>query len=455
MLIWLVNCRLLYGPDVDVITLRSEHGGWCYATAMEIDNQTGSWTKLLHGQPSEYTTTAINALLEASEIEVFNQVAVTRDALPFTGTASCGGRVRRGCDGVSCDGRGSDTPSRSSLGFEVVGRECKDSSAVEETVTVLEELIVGLAKPDFAIEEAFGVPKEPDLAEEEPFGVAEEPACAVEDQVAREDESLHAMEEPLACAEEQSYPAEEPVFAVERPIYAVEEPVHVATEPTSLAWNPIWNATLPSDHFEKLETFAPPRPAKKGKKARKQHKKDVLVEAVEAESSLADIAPIECPPVKSSTFPATPSRASPVDIPSVCEIPNVEKTETLLSHCPVLPDDPASKLRISNHGSSPQGYTVVLTIVYPGRRIFDAKTYQTMVNLTENTKTAIINAANSYVDFIRQMDLAARKIEIKSGVGKAGNIDVSTLEDGRWPEYLEYFRLCTTLPELTVEVTDE
>ena len=47
-----------------------------------------------------------------------------------------------------------------------------------------------------------------------------------------------------------------------------------------------------------------------------------------------------------------------------------------------------------------------------------------------------------------------RKVKIKYGVGRNGRVDVSTLEDTMWPQYLDYFRQFTKIPELTVEIME-
>jgi len=80
-----------------------------------------------------------------------------------------------------------------------------------------------------------------------------------------------------------------------------------------------------------------------------------------------------------------------------------------------------------------------------------------MVNLVDNTREAIFNAVNSYLDSTRiTLDLPrhSREMEIRYGAGKAGDVDVSSLEESLWPEYLEYLGQYTKFPELTIEVQD-
>jgi hypothetical protein len=112
------------------------------------------------------------------------------------------------------------------------------------------------------------------------------------------------------------------------------------------------------------------------------------------------------------------------------------------------------------HASRPQetriGQTVVFTIQYPNE--INSKPLQAMITLAGNTRGAIFDAVNSYLDsktgLMGKLFQRKRKLEIKSGVGKNGDVDLSALEETMWPEYLEYFRQYTRLPELTVDVVD-
>lgn len=79
-----------------------------------------------------------------------------------------------------------------------------------------------------------------------------------------------------------------------------------------------------------------------------------------------------------------------------------------------------------------------------------------MTIIADNSRTAIIDTANSYLDsksILKDMQ-GQRKLEIKYGVGRNGDVDLSTLEESMWPEYLDYFRQYTRIPELTVDVVD-
>lgn len=116
----------------------------------------------------------------------------------------------------------------------------------------------------------------------------------------------------------------------------------------------------------------------------------------------------------------------------------------------VLEDAQAER---TSHRSG-NGQTIVLTILHTTKTSNQA--LNTMVNLAENTKAAIIDAVNFYLDskclsvhFPRQ-----RRVEIRSGTGKKGDLDLSAVDENKWWEYLEYLRQYTTLPELTVDVVE-
>ena len=97
------------------------------------------------------------------------------------------------------------------------------------------------------------------------------------------------------------------------------------------------------------------------------------------------------------------------------------------------------------------GQTVVLTIQFPDE--INIKPLQAMITLAGNTRAAIFDAVHSYLDSKSSLTRreGLQRLEIKSGAGKDGDVDLSTLEETMWPEYLEYFCQYTKLPELTVD----
>lgn len=98
------------------------------------------------------------------------------------------------------------------------------------------------------------------------------------------------------------------------------------------------------------------------------------------------------------------------------------------------------------------GQTVVVTIRHPSKT--SDLHLHLMVTLADNTLKAIFDAVNSYLDSKSPSVpvQGLRKLEIKYGTGKKGDVDLSALEESKWPEYLEYFGQCTRFPELTVDV---
>jgi hypothetical protein len=104
--------------------------------------------------------------------------------------------------------------------------------------------------------------------------------------------------------------------------------------------------------------------------------------------------------------------------------------------------------------TTPSRQTIVFTIQYPNDR--SIKPLQAMISLEDNTRVAIFDALNSYLD--SKSDLtgrnAQRRLEITTASGKNGDVDLSALEESMWPDYLAYFRQYTWLPELTVDVVE-
>ena len=98
--------------------------------------------------------------------------------------------------------------------------------------------------------------------------------------------------------------------------------------------------------------------------------------------------------------------------------------------------------------------TVVFTVQFPNET--SNKPLQVMATIADNTHKAIINTVNSYLNSKSMLNgmQGQRKLEIKYGVGRNGDVDLSTLEETMWPEYLDYFRQYTRIPELTVNVID-
>lgn len=130
-----------------------------------------------------------------------------------------------------------------------------------------------------------------------------------------------------------------------------------------------------------------------------------------------------------------------------------QEVEEAFITTPSLP--PEIQPEVTTYRAQPTaGQTVVLTILHTSK--ISDQTLRTMINLADNTKAAILDAVNLYLDSNSLLVHipGQRKIEIKYGAGKNGDLDLSSLEESKWPEYLEYLGQYTRLPELTVEVVD-
>ena len=98
--------------------------------------------------------------------------------------------------------------------------------------------------------------------------------------------------------------------------------------------------------------------------------------------------------------------------------------------------------------------TVVLTIHFPDHT--SDKPQHVMTTIADDTRSAIIETVNSYLDSKSKVNgkQGQRRIEMTYGVGRNGDVDLSSIDDTMWPEYLDYFRQYTRIPELTVAVLD-
>ena len=76
----------LYGPDVEVFTLRVDvFSGEYQAVAMRFDHFNATWIKFQHSELVSSSADAIKALLRQSEIEVANLFTENTNTLPFKG----------------------------------------------------------------------------------------------------------------------------------------------------------------------------------------------------------------------------------------------------------------------------------------------------------------------------------------------------------------------------------
>lgn len=183
-----------------------------------------------------------------------------------------------------------------------------------------------------------------------------------------------------------------------------------------------------------------PKKVVKGKKAKKEEKEKK--EKKKGKGKERRDVQVEDGPIAQPVPDVLLSEMSPVEIQ-----PAAQEAEVTLSSTRI-PEEIQPQI-IMHHPPSLAGQTVVLSI-RTGSQV-----QNTMVNLAENTKTAILDAVNSYLVSNAPLGHSMkRKVEIAHGAGKNGDVDLSVLEESKWPEYLEYFRQCTVLPELQVDVEE-
>ncbi|KAH6715752.1 hypothetical protein BKA61DRAFT_654707 [Leptodontidium sp. MPI-SDFR-AT-0119] len=99
------------------------------------------------------------------------------------------------------------------------------------------------------------------------------------------------------------------------------------------------------------------------------------------------------------------------------------------------------------------GQTVVFTIRHPNHNN-KTRTLEVMLFLTDTTYAAICEAVFAYLDSQEGIVPSKRTMQIRSGIGRNGEVDLSAVEESMWSVYMEYFCQYTKLPELTVDVLD-
>ena len=152
-------------------------------------------------------------------------------------------------------------------------------------------------------------------------------------------------------------------------------------------------------------------------------------------------------PLGEESSAARKSSAGMLDVPPATEPVQPPDVAILLAQA-TSTETPTHNTQLSTPRS---GQTVVFTIQFPEE--VNMKPLQAMITLADNTRAAILEAVHSYIDSKSSLmyTRGLRRLEIKSGAGKNGEVDLSTLEETMWPEYLEYFRQYTKLPELTID----
>ncbi|RDW63625.1 hypothetical protein BP6252_11170 [Coleophoma cylindrospora] len=510
----LANVRCLYGSDVEVLTLcvsntprdkyhtpRDKY----QAVALRIDPLTTIWTKFLHSEPNCISSRdAIDTLLAQSERELATLLMANGSIIPFRGNMV---QILTPQGGYRRDSNAGD--SMASQFSNIVTPESTLPDAVPDDSTHEEHLfqVVTSKEPpadDVAAAEGVGV-EEDELI---PVSEAPEPLCVVPEPVSSEAQlaeqyptEVPAERSPVEAGVEDSWieggcPVVEVFDAGEEPpacYSGLDAPLLEDESSRGLFTATKKNKKLgkkgkKGKKGQKLtqdEEFPPaepeaepaedlgssfPSPSKKKKKCKMSIQEEEFTPAEpepEPEPEPAeDLGWSFSSASKKKGEPLIEEGTSPLpkletvsdvvegfeelkqDDPSTlpCETqPKIEDDvwETLKSEVPLEPE-PVAQIR----------QVVVFTIKFPNET--SNKPLKVMATIAENTYTAIVDTVNLYLDSKRMPSgvKGQRKVQITYGIGRDGDVDLSTLEETMWPEYLNYFRQYTRIPELTVDVMD-
>ncbi|KAF8854318.1 hypothetical protein BDZ45DRAFT_728908 [Acephala macrosclerotiorum] len=144
------NCKFLYGPDAEVLTLSHDSG--YQAVAIRFDTFTASWTQFLHTMDTSSTNDAILCLLRETEIEIAKRFSANGISIPCLGKHSQNMSLHPRVQGHS--GASSSTRSDHS-GFEFVATprsSLSDKESVRETRGEYSEEVTPAAKEDIVEE---------------------------------------------------------------------------------------------------------------------------------------------------------------------------------------------------------------------------------------------------------------------------------------------------------------
>ncbi|KAI9743471.1 MAG: hypothetical protein M1818_002783 [Claussenomyces sp. TS43310] len=427
------NCQLLYGADVDIIILVSEEGDY-QAVAVEGDLKRGSWMMVLNCACAAFCPScAIDGLLEASARELLDRSSATGTVVPFAADDIQRETSSRGIGIDMCDKSQSsiETPATQVSAFEIIAAEpeCLPNEPVAES----DDFECFLAK-DYDLEPAVDdYPKVPPAAE------LTAPQCHPAEVCDLEVVSICSPKRHVAAPDPLENPREEPVDGPA----SVECSLEVSlTEPT-LFDNPF-------DRFLPGEALKNNKKSKNGKSRKAVKKNDKQKQKKEGSVSAPQVEQLNIEAVAENPF-LERRISSQEDIAAedmgtkTVQKPSVE----------ILDETPIEVInQTADHGCSSiiSRHMVVLKILYSSKEF--SCTLHKMVNLAENTKAAILEAATSYVGQKLHLDDTWQpEMIISQGVGRLGDIDVSALEESRWPEYLAYFCQYTIIPELTIEIS--
>lgn len=429
ILIEVANCKCLYGENIEIFTFSSDNRH--QAVVMRFEKWTNSWTKFLHSEEEQSTYIALSGLLVKTEIELAKLFSANGVGIPFQ-----------------------EAPFQTM----VLDREVRSDSVISSRARSDDSEFQFIATPGSTL----SVGTEAAKAEAEATAPCEVPnsICESLPETARGESAGNEPSEPV-CEEVSEVigsdlPGEVPVSRVVPQLETEPAPeIEPSHEPEPVS------EVLKKKPMKKLKI------KKEKKKDKRKGKNDVNIEedlsTQPASTSFGD-APIQLNPLLQTKGEKADLHETPISvdllhsghqsIEMVGEVVSQEAKEANedLATPKSVPED--IQPETATYQTQPAGHTVVLKILH--MREVGNQVRNAMANLPENTKVAILDSVNSYLDSnsLSMNSPEQRKIHIKYGAGRNGDIDLSALQESKWPEYLEYLRQCTGLPELTVEVMD-
>lgn len=480
------NLKCLYGSNVEVLTLCIPDEMY-QAVATSFDPFTAKWTKFLHSELFCTSRDAIDALLKVSEKKLAKLLSASGNTVPFQGVMEQTFTLRR-------EGQRNNFISADSMRSDPIVIETP-SPTLSDTGPL-----------NFVEEER---PVEVPASGESLVDKVEEPAednwgsCGVS-RTKKNGGKKADPEAPKAetNAEEFAPPEDEWSFGKKKDrkkkgksdvvvdvAEQIEEPVDDVVPDDDLGWG---NFGKKKDKKKKGKSKVVQEPPKDeelieapgpepeeymgwanawGKKD-KEKRKNTPIEVIDR-TPAPD--PVPVPPNDSEDdwgppwgaskndkkgkgkksvvedLAPTPTLPNPPEIESVSDPVSDLKLDGLPAPSPLSPPSPPA----SESAQLTQTLRVVVFTIELPNELSD-KSLQVMTTIANDTRTAIIESVNSYPDLqgIPKGMQVQRKVKIKYGVGRNGHVDVSTLEETMWPQYLDYFRQFTKIPELTLEIME-
>ncbi|KAH7357000.1 hypothetical protein BKA65DRAFT_548383 [Rhexocercosporidium sp. MPI-PUGE-AT-0058] len=418
----LSNLKILYGDKVEIFTIyvETEKVSGHQAIAATPHSSKATWTKFLHGPLNTETQYALKDLLLESEKELAKLLASNGNKVPFDGEITqilTYGRGQR---------EGPDSPTTPATLDSPVDEVHSKEHICEEPVR---------GEPVYevdAVEESQPMPAEDD-------GWGSFPA-----KKGKKGRRGNVIEESQPMPAEDDwwgfFPAKKGKNGKKKGKKAVEEVEVLESTPEP---EPVYDEVaieesvpMPAEEVEVLESTPEPRPVLS---AAYDPEPEVVVEQ-DPWLAWGMVPKKEKKEEMRSTVPSDGAGAQNVQEEPEMGLEANQLAPPLVTGI-LTPTVPRS------------GQTVVFTI----RHSNDIKrtcTLEAMLFLTDTTYAAICEAVFAYLDSQEGGLRPKRTLQIRSGIGRNGKVDLSAIEESMWPVYMEYFCQYTKLPELTVDILD-